>query len=115
LTARGDVRPALLILFGAVGLVLLIACANFTMLLLAPALKRQRELTIRAALGSRNGRLIRQMRTESTLLALVGRAAGLMAAKAGTTLLLALKPAELRLFGVIHIDARVFIFVFAIS
>jgi putative ABC transport system permease protein len=111
----GDVRPALLILFGAVGLVLLIACANFAMLLMARAVARQRELMIRASLGARNGRLIRQRLTESTLLALVGGAAGLMAAKAGTTLLLALKPAELRRLDAIPMDARVFLFVFAIS
>lgn len=111
----GDVRPALLILFGAVGLVLLIACANFAMLLMARAVARQRELTIRASLGARNGRLIRQRLTESTLLALGGGAAGLMAAKAGTTLLLALKPAELRHLDAIPMDARVFLFVFAIS
>jgi putative ABC transport system permease protein len=103
----GNVRPALLILFGAVGLVLLIACANFAMLLMARAVARQRELMIRASLGARNGRLIRQRLTESTLLALVGGAAGLMAAKAGTTLLLALKPAELRRFDAIPMDARV--------
>jgi putative ABC transport system permease protein len=111
----GHVRPALLILFGAVGLVLLIACANFAMLLMARAVTRQRELVIRASLGAPNGRLIRQKLTESTLLALVGGAAGLMAAKAGITLLMALKPAELRLFGAVHMDARVFMFVFAIS
>jgi putative ABC transport system permease protein len=111
----GDVRPALLILFGAVGLVLLIACANFAMLLMARAVARQRELVIRASLGARNRRLIRQRLTESTLLALVGGAAGLMAAKAGTTLLLALKPAELRHLNAIPMDARVFMFVFAIS
>ena len=111
----GNVRPALLILFGAVGLVLLIACANFAMLLMARAVTRQREFMIRASLGARNGRLIRQRLTESTLLALVGGAVGLMAAKAGTTLLLALKPAELRHMSAIPMDARVFLFVFAIS
>jgi putative ABC transport system permease protein len=111
----GDVRPALLILFGAVGLVLLIACANFAMLLMARSVARQRELMIRASLGARNSRLIRQRLTESTLLALVGGAAGMIAAKAGTSLLLALKPAELRRLDAIPMDARVFIFVFAIS
>ena len=111
----GDVRSALLVLFGAVGLVLLIACANFAMLLMARAVARQRELMIRASLGAQNGRLIRQRLTESTLLALVGGAVGLVAAKAGTTLLLALKPAELRRLDAITMDARVFIFVFAVS
>src|SRR5204863_6144565 len=106
----GDVRSALLVLFGAVGLVLLIACTNFAMLLMARAVTRQRELMIRASLGARNSRLIRQRLTESTLLALVGGAAGLIAAKAGTTLLLALKPAELRLLDAIPLDARVFVF-----
>ena len=111
----GDVRPALLILFGAVGLVLLIACANFAMLLMVRAVARQRELVIRASLGARNGRLIRQRLTESTLLALVGGATGLIAAKAGTTLLLALKPEELRQLRAIPMDTRVFLFVFLIS
>jgi putative ABC transport system permease protein len=111
----GNIRPALLVLFGAVGLVLLIACANFAMLLMARGVARQRELMIRASLGARNVRLIRQRLTESTLLALVGGAVGLAAAKTGTTLLLALKPAELRRLDAITMDARVFIFVFAIS
>lgn len=111
----GNIRPALLILFGAVGLVLLIACANFAMLLMVRAVARQRELMIRASLGARNGRLIRQRLTESTLLALVGGATGLIAAKAGTTLLLALRPAELRRLDAIPMDGRVFLFVFVIS
>ena len=111
----GDIRPALLILFGAVGLVLLIACANFAMLLMARAVSRQRELMIRASLGARSGRLIRQRLTESTLLALVGGAAGLVVAKAGTMLLLALKPEALQLLNTIPMDARVFGFVFAVS
>src|SRR5262249_44240975 len=111
----GDVRPALLVLFGAVALVLLIACANFAMLLMARAVARQRELMIRASLGARNSRLIRQRLTESTLLALVGGGVGLMAAKAGTTLLLALRPEELPRLDAIPLDARVFLFVFVTS
>ena len=111
----GNIRPALLILFGAVGLVLLIACANFAMLLMARAVARQRELMIRASLGARNSRLIRQRLTESTLLSLVGGAVGLLVAKLGTMFLIALKPAALHHFHTIPMDARVFAFVFAIS
>jgi putative ABC transport system permease protein len=111
----GNIRPALLVLFGSVALVLLIACANFAMLLMARAVARQRELMIRASLGARNARLIRQRLTESTLLALVGGAAGLVVAKAGTALLLALRPAALRRLDSVHMDARVLLFVFAIS
>ena len=111
----GNIRPALLVLFGSVGLVLLIACANFAMLLMARSVARQRELMIRASLGARNSRLIRQRLTESTLLALFGGAAGLVVAKIGTSVLLALKPAALRGFSAIHTDVRVFVFAFAIS
>jgi putative ABC transport system permease protein len=111
----GNIRPALLILFGAVGLVLLIACANFAMLLMARGVARQRELMIRASLGARKSRLIRQRLTESTLLALVGGAGGLLVAKIGMMFLLALKPAALHRFHAITMDARVFAFVFAIS
>jgi putative ABC transport system permease protein len=111
----GNIRPALLILFGAVGLVLLIACANFAMLLMARGVARQRELMIRASLGARKSRLIRQRLTESTLLALVGGAGGLLVAKIGMMFLLALKPAALHRFHAITMDARVFVFVFAIS
>lgn len=111
----GNIKPALLILFGAVGLVLLIACANFASLLMTRAIARHQELVIRAALGARRGRLIRQALTESALLALLGGGAGLLLAKWGTVLLVALKPADLARLSAIRMDWRVLIFVLAIS
>src|SRR5580693_5445028 len=111
----GDVRPALLVLFGAVGLVLLIACANFASLLMMRALAGRQELVIRAALGAGRGRLIRKTLTESTLLSVFGGAAGLLFAKWGTSALLALKPEELARLSGIHMDTRVLLFVLVIS
>jgi predicted permease len=111
----GDVRPALLVLFGAVGLVLLIACANFASLLIARGFARRQEMLIRAALGAGHGRLIRKLLTESALLSFFGGAAGLLFAQWGTRMLLALTPEELRWLNGIHMDSRVLMFVLAVS
>ena len=111
----GDVRPALLVLFGAVGLVLLIACANFASLLIARGFARRQEMLIRAALGAGHGRLIRKLLTESTLLSFSGGAVGLLFAHWGTRMLLVLTPAELRWLNGIQMDSRVLLFALAVS
>jgi predicted permease len=111
----GNVRSALLVLFGAVGLVLLIACANFASLLMVRASAGRQELVVRAALGAGRGRLIRKTLTESTLLSVLGGAAGLLFAQWGTNMLLALKPEELARLSGIHMDTRVLLFVLAVS
>jgi putative ABC transport system permease protein len=111
----GDIRPALLVLFGAVGLVLLIACANFASLMMAREVARRQELVIRAALGAGRGRLIRKTLTESALLSVLGGAAGLLLAQWGTRILLALRPEKLGRLTGIHMDGRVLLFVLAVS
>jgi len=111
----GKVRSPLLILLGAVGLVLLIACANVANLLLARAAGRTHEVALRSALGATRGRLVRQFLTESLLLAIAGGLGGLLLAVWGTALLLKLAVSQIPRFGDIGLDWRVFVFLLAAS
>ncbi|HEX8878632.1 MAG TPA: ABC transporter permease, partial [Candidatus Acidoferrum sp.] len=111
----GDARSALLVLFGAVGLVLLIACANFASLLMMRAVAERQELMVRAALGAGRGRLIRKTLTESALLSVLGGAVGLLFAQWGTGMLLALRPEALARLSGIHMNTRVLLFVLVVS
>jgi putative ABC transport system permease protein len=111
----GELQQTLLLLFGAVGFVLLITCVNVANLLLARANSRRREIAVRMAMGAGRFRMIRQLLTETVLLATLGGAFGLLLAMWGTRAILAVAPAGLVAAGGAALDARVLIFTLLIS
>jgi putative ABC transport system permease protein len=115
LSMTGKARPALFILLGAVGFLLLVACANVANLLLAQASARQRELAVRSALGAGRQRLVRQFLTESLLLSLMAGALGILGAYSGVRGLIALAPEDLPRLDSISINFPVLVFAFVLS
>jgi putative ABC transport system permease protein len=111
----GDIRPVLLVLLGAVVLLLFIAASNVASLFLARAEERHREIAVRAALGARAGRIVRQLLTESATVAVIGGAAGLVLAAYGTRALVAAAPATLPRLDAIALDVPVLLFTAVVS
>ena len=113
----GEVRPALLVLLGAVAMLLLIACTNVANLLLGRASARRQEIAVRLSLGATRGRLVRQLLTESLVLSLVGGTIGLVAAAVGTRALIRSLPETVQLprLDAVSVDARVLVFALVVT
>ncbi|HEY1676286.1 MAG TPA: ABC transporter permease [Candidatus Sulfotelmatobacter sp.] len=109
----GKIETPLLVLLGAVAFVLLITCANVAHMLLARAAARQKEVAVRAALGARRGRIVRQFLTESLLLGGLGGAAGLALAALATRALIAMSPANIPRVQTVTVDLRAALFLFS--
>lgn len=109
------IRPALLVILGAVAMVLIIACVNVANLLIARGVQRRGEFALRAALGAGHGRIVRQLLTESLLLAAIGGAAGMVVAAIGVKALVALSPADLPRASAIRVDRTVLLFGLLVS